>query len=79
MEFFAAAVAAVTLTLHPAQTLHLARLHVGEVIVCRTFSDAIRWKATVASIHTSSFVWDKRLQLNVTPRGGKTTLSCQHR
>ena len=79
MSLIAVAAVVVTLTLHPGQTLHVARLHVGEVIACRTASDSIRWKATVANLHTASVVWDKRLQLNITPGGGKTNLSCQRR
>jgi hypothetical protein len=70
---------AVTLTLHPAQTLHVARLHVGDVVICRTARHSISWKAAVANLGTAAFVWDKRLQLNVTPRSGKTTISCQFR
>jgi hypothetical protein len=77
--FIPVAATAVTLTLHPGQTFHVRALHVGDVIACRTVSDSIRWKATVANVHTASFVWDKRLQLHITPRGGKTTVSCQRR
>jgi hypothetical protein len=79
MGLLASAMVAVTLTVHPGQTLHVARLHPGDVFVCRTAGDAVRWKATLANLHATSFVWDKRLQLNITPRGGKTTVSCQLR
>ena len=75
-----AALAAVTLTVHPGQTLRLARLHVGDAIVCRTATHAIRWKATAANINASgSFAWDKQLQLNITRRGGRITAACTRR
>ena len=80
MEFVAAALAAVTLTVHPGQTLHIARLHVGDTVVCRTATHAIRWKATAANLDaTGSYAWDKRLQLNVTRRGSKISASCERR
>lgn len=79
MGLLAAAAAAVTLTLHPGQTLRIAHLHVGDVIVCRMPGDVVRWKATARNIRTTSWVWDTRLQLTIASRGTKSTASCQRR
>jgi hypothetical protein len=76
----AAAAAAVTLTLHPGQTLHITRLHVGDAFVCRTAAHAIRWKATATNLAASgSYAWDKRLQLNIARQGSGITVSCERR
>jgi hypothetical protein len=79
MGLAVSAIAAVTLTLHPGQTLYVARLHVGEGIVCRTSSDLIRWKATTANLGAASFVWNWRRQLKVAPHVGRANVSCQYR
>src|SRR5689334_9362188 len=56
--------AAVRLTVHPGQTIHVARLHLGDSFVCRTPTHALRWNVTVANVtvanlHDSgSFAWD---------------------
>ena len=80
MGFVASVLGAVTLTLHPGQTLHIGRLHIGDAIVCRTPAHAIRWQATAANINsTGSFAWGKQLQLSIMRRGSKVTVTCGRR
>ena len=72
--------AAVTLTVHPGQTIHVARLHIGDAFLCRTPTHALRWKVTAANVHTSgSYTWDKQLQINIAKRGTKIAVSCLRR
>jgi hypothetical protein len=72
--------AAVTLTVHPGQTVHVVRLHIGDAFVCRTATHTLRWKVTGATVHTSGTVtWDKQLQINIAKRATKIAVSCARR
>ena len=68
MPLLALAVLATTFTIHVGQTRTLVHVRPGDTVVCTGGGDSIRWKATRHTIDMSSWLWDKKLQLNMTPR-----------
>jgi hypothetical protein len=80
MPLLAVAALAATFTLHAGQARVLDHARAGDIVVCRSATDVIRWKATKRNVGTASLVWNKSLQLKITPKAdGRVVASCARR
>jgi hypothetical protein len=80
MPLLAVAALAATFTLHAGQAQVLPHARAGDIVVCKSATDVIRWKATRRNVGTASWVWNKSLQLNITSKAdGRLAASCARR